>query len=79
MYTYNYLTVMFISQTGLTYFYKWPVTCEIQILNIIECGSGLCNRCDQKLSVLASRFFASQRACGTMVKYILILAKIVCL
>jgi hypothetical protein len=26
---------MFISQTGLTYFYKWPITCKIQILNLI--------------------------------------------
>jgi hypothetical protein len=48
---------MFISQTGFTYFYKWPITCEIQILNLIKCGSGICNRCDQRLSVLASRFF----------------------
>ena len=44
---------MFISQTGLTYFYKWQ--CEIQILNLIKCGSEICNRRDQ--SVLASRFF----------------------
>jgi hypothetical protein len=55
---------MFISQTGLTYFYKWPITCEIQILNLIKCGSGICNRCDQRL-FLAQRLsplvsFASQ-------------------
>jgi hypothetical protein len=25
---------MFISQTGLTYFYKWPITCEIQIVEV---------------------------------------------
>ena len=48
---------MFISQTGLTYFYKWPITCEIQILNLIKCGSGICNRCDQRLFLLASCFF----------------------
>jgi hypothetical protein len=48
---------MFISQTGLTYFYKWPITCKIQILNLIKCGSGICNRCDQRLFLLASRFF----------------------
>jgi hypothetical protein len=48
---------MLFSQTGLTYFYKWPITCEIQILNLIKCGSGICNRCDQRLSLLASRFF----------------------
>jgi hypothetical protein len=48
---------MFISQTSLTYFYKWPITCEIQILNLIEFGSGICNRCDQRLFLLASRFF----------------------
>jgi hypothetical protein len=48
---------MFISQTGLTYFYKWPITCEIQILNLIKCRSGNCNRCDQRLFLLASRFF----------------------
>ena len=44
---------MFISQTGLTYFYKWQ--CEIQILSLIKCGS--CNRCDQRLFLLASCFF----------------------
>jgi hypothetical protein len=27
---------MFISQTSLTYFYKWSITCEIQILNLIK-------------------------------------------
>jgi hypothetical protein len=48
---------MFIFQTGLTFFYKWPITCEIQILNLIKCGSGICNRCDQRLFLLASRFF----------------------
>jgi hypothetical protein len=48
---------MFISQTGLTYFYKWPITSKIQILNLIKCGSGICNRCDQRLFLLASRFF----------------------
>jgi hypothetical protein len=36
---------MFISQTSLTYFYKWPIICEIQILNLIKCGSGICNGC----------------------------------
>jgi hypothetical protein len=34
---------MFISQTGLTYFYKWPTTCEIQILNLMKCGSRVRN------------------------------------
>jgi hypothetical protein len=48
---------MLFTQTGLTYFYKWPITCEIQILNLINCGSGICNRCDQRLFLLASRFF----------------------
>ena len=42
---------------GLTYFYKWPITCEIQILNLFKCGSGICNRYDQRLLLLASRFF----------------------
>jgi hypothetical protein len=58
---------MFISQTGLTYFYKWPITCEIliQILNLIKCGSGICNQCDQRLFLLVS--FALQRAFGTRV------------
>jgi hypothetical protein len=37
---------MFISQAGLTYFYKWAITCEIEILNLIKCGSGICNGCD---------------------------------
>jgi hypothetical protein len=40
---------MFITQTGLTYFYKWPITFEIQILNLIKCRSGICNRCDLSL------------------------------
>jgi hypothetical protein len=47
---------LLFSQTGLTYFYKWPIPCEIQILNLIKCGSGICNRCDQRLFLLASRF-----------------------
>jgi hypothetical protein len=40
---------MFISQTGLTYFYKWPITCESQILKLIKCGSTLDSRasCDR--------------------------------
>jgi hypothetical protein len=49
---------MFISQTCLTYFNKWLITCKIQILNLIKCGSGICNRCDQRLSILASLFFS---------------------
>jgi hypothetical protein len=32
---------MFISQAGLTYFYKWALTCEIQVGK-----SGICNGCD---------------------------------
>jgi hypothetical protein len=46
---------MFISQTGLTYFYKWQ--CKIQIMNLIKSGSGICNRCAQRLFLLATRFF----------------------
>jgi hypothetical protein len=30
---------------------------EIQILNLIKCGSGICNRCDQRLYLLTSRLF----------------------
>jgi hypothetical protein len=50
---------MFISQTGLTY-------CYMQMANHMRDSnsepnqvfeSGICNRCDQRLSVLASRFF----------------------
>ena len=48
---------LFITQTGLTYFYKWPITFEIQILNLIKCGIGICDRCDQKLFLLASSYF----------------------
>ena len=51
------------SQTGLTYFYKRPITCEIQILNLIKCGSGICNRMIDVPLVS----FASQRASGTRV------------
>ena len=57
---------MFISQTGLPYFYKWAIICEIQILNLIKCRSGICNRCDQRLFI-PSRLSFSQRASGTRV------------
>jgi hypothetical protein len=33
------------------------ITCEIQILNLIKCGSWICNRYDQRLFLLASHFF----------------------
>ena len=58
---------MFISQTGLTYFDKWPITCETKILNLFKCGSGICNRFDQRLFLLAFVPFTSQRASGTRV------------
>jgi hypothetical protein len=38
-------------------FYKWLITCEIRILNLMKRGSRICNRCDQRLFILASRFF----------------------
>jgi hypothetical protein len=50
---------MFISQTSLTYFYKWPSTCGIEILTDVT---------DLQLmwpEALPS--FASQRANGTRV------------
>jgi hypothetical protein len=31
--------------------------CEIQILNLIKCRSGIFNQCDQRLFLFASRFF----------------------
>jgi hypothetical protein len=41
---------MFISQTGLTYFYRWLIMCKVQILNVIMCGSGICNQCDHSFA-----------------------------
>ena len=58
---------MLISQTGLTYFYKWPISCEIKILNLIKCGCGICNRFDQTLLLLTSCFFCLARDSGTRV------------
>jgi hypothetical protein len=54
---------MFITQTGLKYFYKWPITFKIQILNLIKCGSGICNRCDLSLekSLLKGERIAKRR------------------
>ena len=59
---------MFISQTGLTYFYKWPITCKIQILNLIasvEVGFAIDVTRGFPFSPLVS--FTLQRASGTRV------------
>jgi hypothetical protein len=36
--------------------------------SLIKCGSGICNRCDQRLSVLTFRFFRLAKASGTNVE-----------
>jgi hypothetical protein len=58
-----YSNVYFPNRFDIFFIQMANITCKIQILNLIKCGSGICNRCDQRIVS-----FVSQRASGTRVQ-----------